>query len=118
VLEDEEYWRLRSMYRAGPSGDAIPEKVISHYVKSLSRPGRLTAALNYYRANLASNGGAWEALSAIGPITAPTVLVWGDEDPALGRRAAEATERDGCGGEQMNVCEPARMDSVEGEQLR
>ena len=93
VLEDEEYRRLRSMYRAGPSGDAIPEKVISHYVKSLSRPGRLTAALNYYRANLASNGGAWEALSAIGPITAPTVLVWGDEDPALGRRAAEATER-------------------------
>src|SRR5882762_3377319 len=93
VLEDEEYWRLRSMYRAGPSGDAIPEKVISHYVKSLSRPGRLTAALNYYRANLASNGGAWERLANIGPINTPTVLLWGDQDPALGRRGAEATAR-------------------------
>src|SRR4029077_14851501 len=49
VLEDEEYRRLRSMYRVGPSPDAVPDKVIEHYVRSLSRPGRLTAALNYYR---------------------------------------------------------------------
>jgi pimeloyl-ACP methyl ester carboxylesterase len=93
VLEDDEYRRLRSMYRAGPSGDAVPEKVIEHYVRSLSRPGRLTAALNYYRANLAAGGGAWEALTNIGPITMPTVLLWGDQDPALGRQAAEATEQ-------------------------
>jgi pimeloyl-ACP methyl ester carboxylesterase len=91
VLEDDEYRRLRSMYRVGPSGDAIPEKVIKHYVRSLSRPGRLTAALNYYRANLATGGGAWEAPTSIGPITMPTVLLWGDEDPALGRQAVEAT---------------------------
>jgi pimeloyl-ACP methyl ester carboxylesterase len=106
VLEDDEYRRLRSMYRAGPSGDAIPEKVIQHYVRSLSRPGRLTAALNYYRANLAVDGGAWEALTNIGPITMPTVLVWGDQDPALGRQAVEATER--------HVDGPYRLEVLEG----
>jgi pimeloyl-ACP methyl ester carboxylesterase len=91
VLAEDDYRRLRAMYRVGPVGDAIPEKVIDHYVRSLSRPGRLTAALNYYRANLSAGSGAWETLAHIGPITMPTVLLWGDEDPALGRRAAEAT---------------------------
>jgi pimeloyl-ACP methyl ester carboxylesterase len=91
VLADDDFRRFRNMFRSGPSGDAVPDKVIDHYVRSVSRPGRLTAALNYYRANLAPGGGAWEALTEIGPITMPTVLIWGDEDPALGRRAAEAT---------------------------
>ncbi len=91
VLAEDDYRRLRAMYGVGPVGDAIPEKVIDHFVRSLSRPGRLTAALNYYRANLAAGGGAWESLTQIGPITMPTALVWGDQDPALGRTAAEAT---------------------------
>jgi len=91
VLADEDFRRFRAMFRSGPSGDAVSDKVIDHYVRSVSRPGRLTAALNYYRANLASGGGAWEALTEIGPITMPTVLIWGDQDPALGRRAAEET---------------------------
>ena len=93
VLADDEYRRFRQMFRAGPSGDAVPEKVIDHYVRSVSRPGRLTAALNYYRANLGDGGGAWESLTEIGPITMPTVLMWGDQDPALGRTAAEATAK-------------------------
>src|ERR1700730_11225975 len=75
VLEDEEYRRLRAMFTIGPNPDAVPSKVIDHFIRSLSRPGRLTAALNYYRANLAVGGGAWEALPGmeLGPITSPTV---------------------------------------------
>ncbi len=91
VLADEEFRRLKSMFAIGPNPEAVPPSVVDHFARSLSRPGRLTAALNYYRANLAAGGGAWESLTAIGPITMPTVLLWGDEDPALGRRAAEAT---------------------------
>jgi pimeloyl-ACP methyl ester carboxylesterase len=105
VLADEEYRRLRSMFRGGTG--AIPEKVIEHYVRSLSRPGRLTAGLNYYRANLRTEGGAWEALTGIGPITMPTVLVWGDQDPALGRRAAEATVQHVQGEYRLEVLEGA-----------
>jgi pimeloyl-ACP methyl ester carboxylesterase len=79
------------MFALGPSPDAVPRAVIEHFTKSLSRPGRLTAALNYYRANLGAGGGAWAALTQQVKITSPTTLLWGDEDPALGRRAVEAT---------------------------
>ena len=91
VLSDDGYRRLRAMFALGPNPEAVPGKVIDHFVQSLSRPGRLTAALNYYRANLSAGGGAWAALARDVKITAPTVLLWGDEDPALGRRAVEET---------------------------
>ena len=92
VLASEDHRRLRAMYRIGPNPDAIPERVVEGYVRSFSRPGRLTAALNYYRANLRTGGAAWERLQSIGDITAPTQLLWGDQDPACGRRQAETTE--------------------------
>ena len=90
VLAEDDYRRLRSMF-ARPNPDAVPRSVVEHFTRSVARPGRLTAALNYYRANLATGGGAWERLANIGPIKVPTVLLWGDQDPALGRRGAEAT---------------------------
>jgi pimeloyl-ACP methyl ester carboxylesterase len=107
VLADEDYRRFRQMFRSGASGDAVPDRIIDHFVRSVSRPGRLTAALNYYRANLAAGGGAWEALTKIGPITMPTVLVWGDQDPALGRRAAEETEKHVQGEYRLEVLQDA-----------
>ena len=88
VLEADDYQRLRAMYRLGPNPDAIPERVIDGYVRSMSRPGRLTAGLNYYRANLKQGG--WE-MRPIGDITSHTQLIWGDQDPALGRLQAEST---------------------------
>ena len=91
VLEADAHRRLRAMYRFGPNPDAVPPAVIEGYVRGLGRPGRLTAALNYYRANLRTGGGAWERLSKMGPISSPTQLLWGDQDPALGRRSAEDT---------------------------
>ena len=91
VLAGDDYRRIRSMFSLGPNPDAVPRSVIDHFTRSLSRPGRLTAALNYYRANLVAGGGAWETPIRIGPITMPTTLLWGDQDPALGRSAAEAT---------------------------
>jgi pimeloyl-ACP methyl ester carboxylesterase len=71
----------------------------------LSRPGRLTAALNYYRANL-GRGHSWEDVTEIGPITMPTTLLWGDQDPALGRTAVEATGN--------HVKGPYRLEVLEG----
>jgi pimeloyl-ACP methyl ester carboxylesterase len=91
VLADDDYRRLRLMYSIGPNPQAVPRSIVEHFTRSLSRPGRLTAALNYYRANLASGQGAWERLADIGPVRMPTRLLWGDQDPALGRRGAEAT---------------------------
>jgi pimeloyl-ACP methyl ester carboxylesterase len=91
VLADEDNRRLRAMFALGPNPDAVPRGIVDHFARSLSRPGRLTAALNYYRANLGAGGGAWAALTQELKITSPTTLLWGEQDPALGRRAVEAT---------------------------
>jgi pimeloyl-ACP methyl ester carboxylesterase len=107
VLAGDDYRRLRFMFTIGPNPDAVPKTVIDHFVRSLSRPGRLTSALNYYRANLPAGAGAWEALADIGPITTPTVMLWGDEDPALGRRATEATAQHVKGQYRLEVLEGA-----------
>ncbi len=91
VLAADGYRRLRAMYRLGPNPDAIPPGAVESFTRSMSRPGRLSAALNYYRANLRTGGAAWERLGRIGLIKSPTQLIWGDQDPALGRRAVEET---------------------------
>ncbi len=105
VLSADDYRRLRAMYRTGPHPEAVPQAVIETYVRNFARPGRLTAGLNYYRANL--SGPAWSAFPPTpDPITAPTMLVWGTEDPALGRRAVEATA--------AHVGGPFRLEVVEG----
>jgi pimeloyl-ACP methyl ester carboxylesterase len=106
VLADEDHRRLRAMLSLGPNPNAIPRPVADHFVRSLSRPGRLTAALNYYRANLGAGGGAWAALTQDLRITTPTTLLWGDQDPALGRRAVEATSG--------HVEGPFRLEVLEG----
>jgi pimeloyl-ACP methyl ester carboxylesterase len=55
------------------------------YVRVLTQPGAMTAALNWYRALNR------DVIGRMGPITTPTLYVWSTEDPALGREAAEAT---------------------------
>jgi pimeloyl-ACP methyl ester carboxylesterase len=57
---------------------------IDEYVRRLSEPGALTAALNWYRAG--RPGGK------IGKITVPTMYVWSTEDVAFGSTAALDTE--------------------------
>ena len=101
-----EHRRLRAMFSLGPNPAAVPPAVIEHFVRSLSRSGRLTAALNYYRANLGAGGGAWAALAQEVRVTTPTALLWGDADPALGRRAVEATAH--------HVEGPYRLEVLEG----
>jgi pimeloyl-ACP methyl ester carboxylesterase len=91
VLAAEEGRRLREAFALGPNPGTVPPSIVDHFIRSLSRPGRLTAALNYYRANLGAGGGAWASLAQELKITTPTTLVWGAEDHALGRRAVEAT---------------------------
>lgn len=92
VLSEDGYRRLRAMFALGPNPDAVPRAAVDSFVRSLSRPGRLTAALSYYRANF-GRGAAWAALAQEVRVTAPATLLWGDQDPALGRRGAEETAR-------------------------
>jgi pimeloyl-ACP methyl ester carboxylesterase len=85
VLGDDRFRRLRAMF-----GGLVPERVVDGYVRGLERRGRLTAALNYYRVNLA--GEDQESVPmAPNPITVPSQLIWGDQDPAVGRVSVERT---------------------------
>ncbi len=56
------------------------------YVERMRPDGALTAALNWYRAIPFDPG-------ADGPVSVPTLYVWGAQDPALGPAAAAATAR-------------------------
>jgi pimeloyl-ACP methyl ester carboxylesterase len=72
--------RLREVFKG-----KVPEKQVSRNVLRLLEPGALTAALNWYR--------ALDLDARIGPVSLPTLYIWGDQDMALGRAAAEATGR-------------------------
>ena len=106
VLADDDYRRLRAMYSIGPNPDAVPRAMVDHFVRSMSRPGRLTAGLNYYRANL-SPGSGWSALARDINVTVPTLLLWGDQDPALGRLQAESTAQQMTGDYRLEVLQGA-----------
>ncbi|MFD9888341.1 alpha/beta fold hydrolase [Amycolatopsis sp. NPDC059027] len=58
----------------------VPQSKVDDYVRRLSEPGALTAALNWYRAG--RPGGK------IGKITVPTMYVWSTEDVSFGSTAA------------------------------
>jgi pimeloyl-ACP methyl ester carboxylesterase len=80
VLAADGWRRLRAIY-----GGAFPEDVVERYVSGFARPGRLTAALDYYRAALP------ELPRVARPVGVPSILVWGDRDPALGETQARLT---------------------------
>ena len=63
-------------------GPYVDREAVDHYVRTLSGPGALTAALNWYRA-------ATSDLDETPPVRVPTTYVWSTDDPALGSAAAE-----------------------------
>jgi pimeloyl-ACP methyl ester carboxylesterase len=77
----------RDPVRAGAFSDAD----IRHYKRALSRPGALTATINYYRAMLRRN--PREAMQEPLTIACPTLLIWGEQDRYLGVPLTEGLER-------------------------
>jgi pimeloyl-ACP methyl ester carboxylesterase len=72
----------------------LEDAEIDKYVEAISQPGALTGGINYYRANISGEF----LLGAIGPpaevprIQAPTLVIWGEEDPFLGRELIDGLE--------------------------
>lgn len=62
--------------------DTFTNEDIDNYTRALQIPGVLTAAFNYYRAAFRCKPSTEELKKKI---SAPTLLIWGEEDQALGR---------------------------------
>jgi pimeloyl-ACP methyl ester carboxylesterase len=76
----------------------VPQASAEAYVRHLSQPGALTAALNWYRAGRPDG--------AIGVIEVPTLYVWSTQDSAFGPAAARET------GQWVNG--PYRFETLQG----
>jgi pimeloyl-ACP methyl ester carboxylesterase len=71
--------------REGPC--ALSAADVEVFKWGMRRPGRLTNALNWYRQLPGSSGEDFRALapSPLRPLRAPCLVVWGEEDQALGQ---------------------------------
>jgi pimeloyl-ACP methyl ester carboxylesterase len=91
ALTAREFGAVRDMFVRMPArrGAFTPEDV-NEYVAALSPPGALTAGLDYYRANLRSDG---VELARSARISAETLVLWGDRDPALGTNLLDGLQK-------------------------
>jgi pimeloyl-ACP methyl ester carboxylesterase len=78
----------------------VPEAAVEEYLSVLGDPKALEAALAWYRA-----AGALANME-IGPVTVPTLYIWGEDDHSVGRGAAESTAQ--------HVTGPYRFEAVPG----
>ena len=78
-LSANDFAALRNIWSASSPDQA------AEYLRVLSQPGALTGALNWYR------GGLGEKRQPVGQISVPTLLIWGNQDQAIGRPGVTAT---------------------------
>jgi len=65
---------------------------IERYVEAWSQPGAAAGMINYYRASVRQS--QKEAAAKLPPISAPTLVIWGERDSYLGSDLAEPDRDD------------------------
>ena len=76
-----------------------------HFIRDLSRPGALTAALNWYRANTRGWGGLHSGLS-YPLVNIPVMGIWSSADPFLKEKQMQES--------RINVSGPWRYERIDG----
>jgi pimeloyl-ACP methyl ester carboxylesterase len=71
---------------------AFTPEQIDRYVEAWSQPGAATGMIDYYR--FAVRQSPKKAAAALRPVTAPTLVIWGDSDRYLGAELAEPDHDD------------------------
>ena len=71
--------------------ERFPDKVIEQYKGAAAQAGALTAAINYYRANARRGMGKLAGTDTV--VCAPTLVVWGEQDFALGKELNDRLAR-------------------------
>src|SRR5262245_61012880 len=84
------YGLVARMFRRAPTQPGtFNEYDIGQYIRALAQPGALRAALHYYRAALRHQRSSFRVAR---PVTAPSLLLWGEQDPYLGVRLTEGLD--------------------------
>ncbi len=87
LLRRNDFSLIRRMLRE----DGFPDDQIERYVEALRVPGVVTSALNYYRATMRRV--LTGRIPKTRPIEHPVLVIWGDQDRALGKELAEPPAR-------------------------
>ena len=94
VLSRNDFEFLRKMaFHTATRREAFTEDDIEKYVSMWKLPGVLAGAINFYRA--ITNSEYWRQLGKsrdFPAIKAPTLQIWGEDDPFLGTQLTEGTE--------------------------
>lgn len=92
ALRAENYEAIRRKFREDPvrKGAFRPED-LREYRNAIGRPGALTSAINYYRAAARFAGSEMRRERA--RISAPSLLIWGEQDRYLGTALVEESKR-------------------------
>jgi pimeloyl-ACP methyl ester carboxylesterase len=69
----------------------FPPAVTDEYRRNAREPGALKAMINYYRAGLRAGEKAMNP--APGMVDVPTLMIWGEEDTALGKATTVGTDQ-------------------------
>ena len=83
-------WRFFRRYQRDARPPYTPEET-ERYVEAWSQPDAAAAIIAYYRAAVRGSKQAQESLR---PISAPTLVIWGDRDRYLGPKLAEPSRDD------------------------
>ena len=70
----------------------FPEEVLDVYRQAALQPGALTAMINYYRALVRGGGQRRQRSLGYPRIDVPTLMIWGEQDTALGKELTYGTE--------------------------
>jgi epoxide hydrolase 4 len=84
-------WRFFRHFLRDADPVYTPEEV-DRYVEAWSQPGAATGMINYYRSSVRTSPKHAEA--ELRPITAPTLVIWGQRDRYLGEELAEPDHDD------------------------
>ena len=91
LLQANNYAAIRFAFqKQAINPNALTQQDIDAYVAAAAQPGALTSMVNYYRNLFAADSllnQSWEVLSV------PTLMIWGENDAALGKELSENTEQ-------------------------
>jgi pimeloyl-ACP methyl ester carboxylesterase len=92
-LARRENWRyFRRAFEEDARPGAFTPQDVAGYVETWEKPGAMTAMMSYYRAALRAS--PRKSLARLRPISAPTLVIWGERDRYLGSELAEPHRSD------------------------